>query len=66
MSIICILQSRGLASSVVAQEGGDLPLIESQRESVHSQLLSVTVDLHKVFDVNTRLDMSRLLLNAHS
>lgn len=61
-----ILHGCGLASAIVAEEGGDLPVVELQGQSVHSQLVSVTVDLHQVLDVNSGLDVSRLLFDTHS
>lgn len=41
-----ILHGRCLASSIVAEEGGDLSLVELQGQSVYSQLVPVAVDLH--------------------
>lgn len=61
-----ILHSCGFASSVVAEEGGDLSFIESQGQSIHSQLVSMTVDLHQILDVNTWINVVWLLLNTHS
>lgn len=61
-----ILHSCGLASSIVTEEGGYLSLIEPQGQSVYSQLFSMAVDLHQILDVNTGLDVARLLLNTHS
>lgn len=61
-----ILHGCGLASSIVAKEGGYLPIVEPQRQSIYGQLVSMTVDLHQILDVNTWLDVSRLLLDTHS
>ena len=61
-----ILHGCGLASSIVAEEGGDLSVVEPQGQSVYSQLVSMAVDLHQVLDVNTWLNVGRLLLNTHS
>lgn len=60
------LHGSGLASSIVAKEGGNLSIVEPQGQSVNSQLVSMTVDLHQILDVNTWLDVAWLLLNAHS
>lgn len=64
--MLVILHSCGLASSIVAKEGGDLSFIESQGQSIHSQLVSMAVDLHQILDVNTWINMVWLLLNTHS
>lgn len=61
-----ILHSCGLASSIVAKEGSDLSFIESQGQSIYSQLVSMTVDLHQVLNVNTWINVVWLLLNTHS
>lgn len=61
-----ILHGCGLASSVVAEEGGYLSIIEPQGQSIYGQLVSMAVDFHQILDVNTWLDVSRLLLNTHS
>lgn len=67
MDNVCIfLHSCGLASSIVAEEGGYLSVIEPQGQSVYRQLVSMAVDLHQILDVNTWLDVARLLLNTHS
>lgn len=50
----------------MTEEGGDLSVVELQGQSVHSQLVSVTVDLHQVLDVNSGLNVSWLLFNTHS
>lgn len=63
--IASILHGRGLAGSIVAEEGGYLSIIELQGQSVNSQLVSIAVNLHQVFDVDTGLDVSWLLLDAH-
>ncbi len=61
-----ILHGCGLASTIVTEEGRYLSAIEPQRESVHSQLVSMAVHLHQILDVNTRFDVARLFLNTHS
>ncbi len=61
-----ILHGCGLASTIVTEEGRYLSTIEPQRESVHSQLVSMAVHLHQILDVNTRFDVARLFLNTHS
>lgn len=61
-----ILHGCGFASSIVAKEGGYLPIIEPQGESVHSQLVAMAVHFHQVLDVNAWLNVSWLLLNTHS
>lgn len=66
LQVIIILHSCGLASSIVAEEGGYLSVIEPQGQSVYSQLVSMAVDLHQILDVNSWFDVTRLLLNTHS
>lgn len=61
-----ILHGCGLASSIVTKEGGYLSVVEPQGQSVYSQFFSMAVDLHQILDVNTWLDVARLLLNTHS
>lgn len=64
---VCVILHRcGLAGPIVAEEGGYLSLIEPQGQSVYSQLVPMAVDLHQILDVNTRLDVARLLLDTHS
>lgn len=60
------LHSCGLASSIVAEEGGNLSFIEPQGQSVNSQFVSMAVDLHKILNVNTWIDVAWFLLNTHS
>lgn len=55
----------GFSSSVVSQEGGDLSLVEAERQSVHRQLLPMTVNLYQVLDVDTGLQVSWLLLHTY-
>lgn len=59
-----ILHSCGFASSVVSEEGGDLSFVEPQGQSVHGQFVSMTVDLHKILNVNTWIYVARLFLDA--
>lgn len=56
----------GLSGSVVSQERGDLSLVEAERQSVHRQLLPVAINLDQVLDVDSGLQVSRLLLHTHS
>lgn len=67
MSLVVLgfLHGGGLASPIVPQEGGDLAAVELEGQSVHGQLFAVAVDLDQVLDVDARLDVRRLLLNAH-
>lgn len=60
-----VVHGCGLAGSIVTQEGGDLSFVEFQAQPIDGQLVSVTVDLHKVLDVNTRFNVAGFLLNAH-
>lgn len=66
--IYCIiyLHSRGLAGSIVPEERGDLSFIEPQGQSINGQFVSMAVDLHKVLNVNTWVNVARFLLNTHS
>lgn len=64
--VCIILHGRGLASAIVAKEGCYLSVIEPQGQSIYCQLFSMAVDLYQVFDVNTWLDVSWLLLNTYS
>lgn len=66
IKISLILHGCGLASSIVAQEGTYLSIIELQGQSIDGQLVSMAVDLHQVLNVDTWLDVSRLLLDTHS
>lgn len=56
----------GFSGPVVSEEGGDLPFVEAKRQPVDCQLLSVTINLHQVLDVDSGLQVSRLLLDTHS
>lgn len=60
------LHSRGLASSIVAEEGGNLSFIEPQGQSVNSQFVSVAVNLHKILNVNTWIIVAWFLLDTNS
>jgi len=53
----------GLAGPVVAQQGGDLPLVEVQAQPVDSHVAAVAVNLHQVADGDTRLELGRRLLH---
>lgn len=55
----------GLSCSIVSQEGGDLSLIETQRQAINCQLLPVPVDLDQVLDVDPGLKMGWLFFHAH-
>ena len=48
-TIILLLHCRGLPRPVVAEEGGDLPLVEVEVEVLHRHL-AVGVDLVQVLD----------------
>lgn len=60
-----ILHGGGLSCSIVAQEGGDLILIEAQSEVIYCQLVAMSVYLHQILNVDTRFQISWYLLNAH-
>lgn len=62
---LLILHGGGLSCSIVAQEGGDLILVEAQREVIHCQLVAVSVHLHQILNVDTRFQISWYLLDAH-
>lgn len=66
-AVWCVWDSHGggFSGSVVSQEGGDLSLVEAERQPIHRQLLTMTVNFHQVLDVDSRLQMSWLLLHAH-
>lgn len=50
----------------MAKEGSYLSVVELQGQSINSQLVSMAIDLHQVFNVDTWLNVSRLLLDTHS
>lgn len=55
----------GLAGPVVAQEGGDLPLVEVQAQPVDGHTAAVAVNLHQVADGDAGLELGRWLLHQH-
>lgn len=65
MQPLCGSHGGGLSSPVVAQEGGDLPLIEVQTQPIDSCTAAAAIDLHQVADGDTRLEFSRRLLHQH-
>lgn len=58
------LHGGGLPSSVVAQEGGDLALVEVQGQAVHSHLHAISVHLHQALNGHPQLQVAGLLLHA--
>lgn len=65
MQPLCDSHGGGLSSPVVAQEGGDLPLVEVQAQPVDSCTAAAAIDLHQVADGDTRLEFGRRLLHQH-
>lgn len=65
MQPLCGSHGGGLSSTVVAQEGGDLPLVEVQAQPVDSCTATAAIDLHQITDGDSRLEFSRRLLHQH-
>lgn len=59
-----ILHGGGFAGSIVAQEWGDLPLIELQVQMVYSQFPSLLVDFHQISDAHAQDHITGLWFNA--
>lgn len=55
----------GLAGPVVAQEGGDLPLVEVQAQPIDGHMAAAAVNLHQVADGNSGLQLGGRLLHQH-
>lgn len=65
MQPLCGSHGGGLSSAVVAQEGGDLPLVEVQAQPIDGRTAAAAIDLHQVADGDSRLEFSRRLLHQH-
>ena len=59
------LHGGGLPSSIVAQEGGNLALIEIQGQAINSHLHAISVNLHQVLNGHAQLQVCGFLLHAN-
>lgn len=56
----CIIHSGGLPRSIVAQEGGNLTLVEADAETIHSGSLAAAEHLDQVLDNDALHQVGRL------